>query len=184
MAGVAILTLGSNVAGNWGSPFCSLRHAVERLSDAGLRVAAASALYKTPPLGRIRQPWFLNAALVAETDQSPRQLVKLAKETERQAGRRRGTVWGPRPLDIDLIDYRGWRIGHGNPAGRRPPLVLPHPEAARRGFVLVPIEDVAPDWRHPVLGLTASQILARNPSFRRGLVRLLDSDWLICDKEV
>lgn len=184
MSGSAILTLGSNVAGSWGSPDCSLRRAVERLSEAGLTVAAVSSLYKTPPLGRIRQPWFLNAALVVQTDQLPRQLVNLAKQTEHEAGRRRGAVWGPRPLDIDLIDYRGWRIGQESPAGRRPPLVLPHPEAARRGFVLVPIEEIAPHWRHPVLGLTASELLARTPLLRRGLVRLLDSNWLICDKEV
>ncbi len=107
-------------------------------------------------MGRARQPPYVNAVALIDTSLSAEALLKVLKEIERASGRRGGRPWGPRTLDIDIIDYRGlirhWR-------GRRPdfrhagmrPLVLPHPLAHERPFVLKPLLDVAPDWRHPVL---------------------------------
>jgi 2-amino-4-hydroxy-6-hydroxymethyldihydropteridine diphosphokinase len=80
---------------------------------------------------------------------------------ERKAGRRAGRPQGPRPLDIDILDYGGRRLGWPGRGRRRARLVLPHPEAHRRAFVLVPLAQVAPHWRHPVLGASARALLDR-----------------------
>jgi 2-amino-4-hydroxy-6-hydroxymethyldihydropteridine diphosphokinase len=87
-------------------------------------------------------------------------MLRLLKRIERRAGRRLGRRWGPRPLDIDILDYRGTRIGW--PPRRREPgrLILPHPEMHRRVFVLVPLLEIAPHWRHPILGLGARALLS------------------------
>ena len=100
---------------------------------------------------------------------APAQLLRMAKRIEWAAGRRSGVRWGPRPLDIDLLDYAGRQINVGDGkrvAGR---LVLPHPEMHRRGFVLVPLAQVAPHWRHPVSGMTARSLIARRPTLARGI---------------
>src|SRR5262249_8436131 len=87
--------------------------------------------------------------------------LRLVKGLERQAGRRLGQTWGPRPLDIDILDFGGRRLGWPPGRHRRGRLILPHPEAHRRAFVLVPVADIAPAWRHPVLGATPARPLAR-----------------------
>jgi 2-amino-4-hydroxy-6-hydroxymethyldihydropteridine diphosphokinase len=111
-------------------------------------------------VGWARQLAYVNAVALIDTSLSPEALLKVLKGIERASGRRGGRPWGPRTLDIDIIDYRGL-IRHWH--GRRPdfrqagmrPLVLPHPLAHERPFVLKPLLDVAPDWRHAVLRRSA-----------------------------
>lgn len=80
------------------------------------------------------------------------------------------TRWSARPLDIDIIDHGGRVANWPAPTRTGSPLVLPHPFAHLRGFVLVPLAEIAPWWRHPILGLSARELLARNPRLARGIV--------------
>jgi 2-amino-4-hydroxy-6-hydroxymethyldihydropteridine diphosphokinase len=138
-----------------------LARALEELSQAGVRIVRASQLYSTAPVGPGRQSRYLNAVVVAATPLPPAALLRALKRIERRAGRRRGRRWGPRPLDIDILQYGAKRIGWP-PRWREPGgLILPHPEMHRRAFVLVPLLEVAPRWRHPVLGLQARALLRR-----------------------
>jgi 2-amino-4-hydroxy-6-hydroxymethyldihydropteridine diphosphokinase len=156
-----ILGLGGNIAGAWGSPKVTLLRAFDALRQEGLEPLARSDLFRTKPVGGGRQPDYLNAVVLARASLAPAALLRRLKGLERQAGRRPGRRLGPRPLDIDILDYGGRRLGWPGRGRRRAGLVLPHPEAHRRAFVLVPLAQVAPHWRHPVLGLNARTLLAR-----------------------
>jgi 2-amino-4-hydroxy-6-hydroxymethyldihydropteridine diphosphokinase len=156
-----LLGLGANIAGHWGSPEATLLRALAALAPAGLEELARSRFYRTRPVGAGRQPDFLNAVVATRARVAPLQLLRRLKALERRAGRRPGRHWGPRPLDIDILDYGGRRLGWpGAPRGRAR-LILPHPELHRRAFVLVPLAEVAPGWRHPVLGASAAALLRR-----------------------
>ena len=120
-----------------------------------------SDFFRTKPVGGGRQPDYLNAVVLTQAKLAPAALLRLTKGLERQAGRRPGRRLGPRPLDIDILDYGGRRQGWPGRARGRARLVLPHPEAHRRAFVLVPLAQVAPRWRHPVLGASARTLLGR-----------------------
>jgi len=125
------------------------------LNTGGLRLKRASRLLLSAPFGRTDQPAFVNAVAEIGTGLPPQELLAKLHRIERMAGRRRTLRWGPRTLDLDLIDYHG-RVS--NPP-RRP--VLPHPGIASRIFVLAPIAEIAPRWRHPVTRLTAATMLRR-----------------------
>lgn len=161
-----LIGLGSNMAGAWGAPLATLRRAVRELSDARCRVFRASDFYQTAALGPEPQAAFVNGVLAISCSLPPEALLRRLKALERRAGRRSGRRWGPRTLDMDVLDYngliRGWkRPGRGRDRVRPPPLVLPHPELHLRPFVLLPLLDVAPDWRHPVLKVSARQLWSR-----------------------
>jgi 2-amino-4-hydroxy-6-hydroxymethyldihydropteridine diphosphokinase len=128
-----------------------------------IAVLAASPLYETAAVGTARQPPYVNAVALLDTSLSPDALLRVLKEIERRSGRRGGRPWGTRSLDIDIVDYRGlvrhWHGGHPDFARAGPrPLVLPHPLAHQRPFVLKPLLDIAPGWRHPALGQSAREL--------------------------
>ncbi len=169
---MAVVALGSNVRGRWGAPPEMLAGAVRRLGEAGI-VEAVSGLWRSAPFGPVAQPSFLNAVALVRTDLSPHALMRHLVRLENEAGRRRGRSWGPRALDLDLLDHGGRVLapaGTGRPSGvlgfhhlQRRGLVLPHPAIASRPFVLLPLAEAAPEWRHPLGGWTAAQALARMP---------------------
>jgi 2-amino-4-hydroxy-6-hydroxymethyldihydropteridine diphosphokinase len=127
------------------------------MTRENVTVEAVSAFYETAAVGRARQPAYVNAVALIDTTLPPEALLRRLKALERTAGRRGGRPWGRRTLDIDILDYKGrvrhWRGRHPDfsHAGPRP-LVLPHPLLHVRPFVLGPLLEVAPSWRHPVLG--------------------------------
>ncbi|RZI38058.1 2-amino-4-hydroxy-6-hydroxymethyldihydropteridine diphosphokinase, partial [Herbaspirillum sp. HC18] len=128
---------------------------IQALESAGIAVVNKSNLYRTKAVGPGLQLAYYNAVVRVRTTKTPRDLLRTLKTIERSAGRRFGRVWGPRSLDIDLLDYEGALRGLPRHGHRRGQLVLPHPELHKRAFVLVPLLDVAPHWRHPRLGRTA-----------------------------
>jgi 2-amino-4-hydroxy-6-hydroxymethyldihydropteridine diphosphokinase len=183
VAGSLLLGIGANVDGPWGAPAHTLMRARHMLAAAGLHIVASSRAYVTVALGPGRQRPYLNAVLAVRSNLPPAAILRLAKRIERQAGRRLGQHWGPRALDIDLLDHGGRRLGWPPRRRDRGRLVLPHPEMHARAFVLVPLLDVAPSWRHPVLGLPGRTLLARLPvQHRRGVGPSLDFVELSCDK--
>ncbi len=145
-----ILALGSNL----GDRSENLARARALLSQT-LTITAASPIYETAPWGVIEQPDFLNQALVAETDMPPDALLTLAKDIEARMGRDFGTIrYGPRVIDIDII-------GYGDIILTSALLTIPHSRLPERAFVLVPLNDIAPEWVHPGLGQTVAEMLAQ-----------------------
>lgn len=126
------------MGGNLGDVAATFRSAIARLEAAGCRVVARSSLWRTPPWGVTDQPAFLNACVRVETDLAPRALLDLCLATETALGRVRDRKWGPRTLDLDLLDVDGRTIDE-------PGLTLPHPWIGDRAFVLIPLAEIAPN---------------------------------------
>jgi 2-amino-4-hydroxy-6-hydroxymethyldihydropteridine diphosphokinase len=146
----ALIALGGNV----GDVRATLDRAIAVLCDGTVvKLVARSSDYRTPPWGVTEQPPFINCAIVAETDLSPQELLTRAQSVERQFGRDRAREqrWGPRTLDIDLIDYDGVTLD-------APELTLPHPRALERAFVLMPLAEIVPDRR--IAGMRVADALA------------------------
>ena len=162
-----LLGLGANCPGPWGTPAETFTRALDELARRGVTVEAVSHLYETAALGSARQAPYLNAVALVSTRLPPPALLRLLKQIEARAGRRRGgRPWGSRTLDIDILDYKGIRLNWskrkaGQPRRQNRPLVLPHAEIERRPFVLLPLLDVAPDWRHPVTKVSARTLWRR-----------------------
>ncbi|TFF27440.1 2-amino-4-hydroxy-6-hydroxymethyldihydropteridine diphosphokinase [Jiella endophytica] len=133
MSARAYLGLGGNV----GDARATMAAALKRIDQRqDCSVVAVSRLYRTPPWGKTDQPEFLNACAAVDTRLSPRALLELCLETERAFKRVRAERWGPRTLDIDVLDYDGRPFSDDA-------LTLPHPRIGERAFVLVPLADVA-----------------------------------------
>lgn len=148
----------------------AFEQACNELARHRLHIFARSVEYSTPPMGSVRQNSFHNTVIGVRGSIAPAALLRLLKRIERSAGRRLGVRWGPRPLDIDILDFGGRILGHPARLTRRGSLILPHPGIAARGFVLVPLSEAAPMWRHPILGVTARTLLKRRPGLGRGIV--------------
>lgn len=108
-----------------------------------IKIMASSPVYETPPWGYLNQPAFLNQVIQAETGLSPAETLALLKRLEKELGRIPGILNGPRAIDLDLLFYDDLILD-------TPPLTIPHPRIIGRGFVLVPLADLAPELRHPV----------------------------------
>lgn len=143
-----LIALGSNLSGPWGSPAATLARALVELDRGPLRLRAVSRVIITKPFGRKNQPDFANAVASIVTHLPPRALLSRLHAIERAAGRQRRLRWGPRTLDLDLLDYHGLII---RPAGGQlHGLELPHPGILQRAFVRGPLAEIAPRWRHPI----------------------------------
>lgn len=159
-----LIALGSNLPSRAGSPTDTLHAALAELAREHVRVVAVSSFYETPAWPNAADPAFVNAAARIETALSPRVLIARLHEVEQLFGRERGERNAPRTLDLDLLDYEG-RVEDGSP-------VLPHPRIASRGFVLVPLRDIAPQWTHPVTGRSLDALIAALPAGERAAKKL------------
>lgn len=151
-----LIGLGANLpSARFGPPRATLEAALDALSRAGVRIAQVSAWYESAPVPPSDQPNYVNAVASIETDLDPGPLLDLMHAVEADFGRARGAPNAARSIDLDLLDWNG--------AVRENWPVLPHPRMATRAFVLRPLADVAPGWRHPVNGLAVADLLARAP---------------------
>jgi 2-amino-4-hydroxy-6-hydroxymethyldihydropteridine diphosphokinase len=116
------------------------------------KLVRISSLYDTKPVGDLEQPDYLNAVALVMTELDPRRLLWNLLLIESKLGRKRRRRWEARPIDLDLLFY-------GQAIIDEPDLIVPHPEAHERAFVLVPMSELAPDFVHPILGATVSEIL-------------------------
>lgn len=139
------IALGANMPSPVGSPEVTLRRALEAMPRHGIRVVAVSRFYSSPAWPRADQPRFVNAVAEVKTKLLPGELMRTLLVVEKAFGRVRKTKWEPRSLDLDLIDYGGL-------VSDAPHLMLPHPWMHERAFVLKPLWDIAPGWRHPDTG--------------------------------
>lgn len=163
-----LLAFGANISGPWGRPGATLRRALAFLHRHGIRVIRVSPPYATAPVSPIPQPPFLNLVALAETRLGAEDVLALLKSVEKRAGRRKG---GPRlaarPLDIDILDLGRRTHGKASKFPVRGRIELPHPLLAERSFVLAPLADLLPGWRHPRLQRRAEALLAARPSEER-----------------
>ncbi len=179
-----LVALGGNIATEAGDPAQTIAAAVQAISLAGLVVAKQSRLFRTPSFPDPSDPDYVNACVEIQGVQDPQEVLDLLHGIETAFGRRRVLRWGSRTLDLDLLasddlirpDRAGveaWMHLPPDLQTQRAPdrLILPHPRLHERAFVLVPLADIAPDWRHPVLGATVDEMLARLPQADRDAVR-------------
>lgn len=169
-----ILSFGANVRGRYGAPLDSLAIVVEQMALDECKFLLISSLYRSPVLGPSIQPRFYNFVALCETSYSAYKLLKVIKELERRHGRRGNLFWGPRPLDIDIIDFDGkilnWPVARTKKVKKQVmvrrvlPLRYPHKEMHKRVFVLKPLAEIMPFWRHPIYGLRPHALMGLNCS--------------------
>ena len=158
-----LIALGANLpTARHGTPARALDAALDALAGAGIRTAARSRWYRSAPVAPATGRWFVNGVIGVETTLPPRPLIARLLAVEAGFGRRRSGAGVARPLDLDLLDYHG-RIARHAADGGGPALILPHPRLARRAFVLVPLAEIAPAWRHPATGAAVASLLAAVP---------------------
>jgi len=157
-----LLGLGANLPSpKWGPPRQTLEAALARLADFGIRVAARSRWYESTAVPASDQPNFVNGVVAVETDLGPRELLERLHAVEAEFGRVRRVRWEARVVDIDLLAYHD--LVTGDAAHQLQAMVLPHPRLQDRLFVLKPLAELAPQWRHPVLKKTAAELMAGLP---------------------
>jgi 2-amino-4-hydroxy-6-hydroxymethyldihydropteridine diphosphokinase len=163
---LAAAALGANLE----EPARQLREAAAILAQTpGLSLVKASQVYLTAPVGPAGQNWYHNQAILYRCELKPRELLRVLLNAETRMGRIRREHWGPRIIDLDLLFY-------GDLVLEEPDLTVPHPRLAERVFVLEPLNEIAPQWLHPVLGLTVAQLWAKIPLEERTSRRLPDAE--------
>lgn len=183
---IALIALGSNENSIWGDARETAQKAMLLAAQLSPAPANCSKLYATPAFPDPTDPPFVNAAMAITVAGDATSLFDALQDIERQAGRTRHKRWGQRTLDVDLIAFgdqvlpdaatqTAWRALSPQAQMEQTPdrLILPHPRVQDRSFVLVPLADVAPDWRHPLLGQTVTDMLAARPAAERDTVQPL-----------
>ena len=149
-----LIGLGANLPSpEHGPPQATLAAALEALGAHGAKLLRRSPWYESAPVPPSGQPWYVNAVAEVESALSPQALLAALLDVEAGFGRVRGVRNASRTVDLDLLDYRGLVTGPGG----KPE--LPHPRLHERAFVLLPLRDLAPGWRHPARGGTVEALI-------------------------
>jgi 2-amino-4-hydroxy-6-hydroxymethyldihydropteridine diphosphokinase len=148
-----IVALGGNMAGDFGSSEALLEAALAGFAEAGLPILLRSSWWRSAAWPDPNAQEYRNGVVLVEARLSPQELIRTLFTIEARFGRERGARNASRTLDLDLIAY-------GRLISDDPALTLPHPRAHERLFVMGPLAQIAPGWRHPVLGRTAADLAA------------------------
>lgn len=181
-----LVALGANRNSPDGPPNLTLRQSVKKLVQGGVSIRSVSRFFRTPAFPAGNGPDYVNAAISVAWDGTAEDLLALLHSVEAGFARRRDRRWGQRSLDLDLIAF-GARIAPDRATQARwralplerqmqeapDRLILPHPRLQDRAFVLVPLCDIAPGWRHPVLGRSIAEMCAALPQALRDEVKPL-----------
>nr|WP_298688953.1 2-amino-4-hydroxy-6-hydroxymethyldihydropteridine diphosphokinase [uncultured Dongia sp.] len=152
------LGLGANLPSEAGDPVATLELALTDIAAVGISILRRSPWYESAPVPRADdQPWYVNGVVEVATALDPGALLSVLQGLEAKSGRVRSVANAPRPLDLDIIAY-----GAVVNTGPNPPL-LPHPRMDVRAFVLLPLQAIAPDWRHPISGQSVGELIAVLP---------------------
>lgn len=152
-----IVGVGSNLAApGTASPRATAEAALHRFPEFAIEVVRRSKWYASEPVPVSDQPWFVNGVAVVQTTLDPLALLRALLRIEAGFGRHRSVPNAARTLDLDLLDYEGREVASAE-------LTLPHPRLQERRFVLAPLAEIAPKWRHPRLGLSAKELLEALP---------------------
>jgi 2-amino-4-hydroxy-6-hydroxymethyldihydropteridine diphosphokinase len=150
--------LGANLPHpRFGSPRSTLEHVISLFPERGLRVLARSPWYESAPVPASDQPWYVNGVVRAATTLSPHEVLSSLHAIEAELGRQRVERNEARSVDLDIIAFGKMVLN-----GQNGP-VVPHPRMQERAFVLRPLADLAPDWRHPATGERIADLIARLP---------------------
>jgi len=154
------IALGANLSHErFGSPRQTLEAALATLDRRGIRTVRVSPWYRTAPVPVSDQPWYVNAVAEVMSALSADDLLADLHAVEADFGRARSVPNAARPIDLDLLDFHG-EIAVGG-QGRA---ILPHPRMTERAFVLLPLSDLAPQWRHPASGLPIRTLIENLPA--------------------
>ena len=154
---LVLIALGANLPSDAGGPRDTCEAALTMMGDRGITVDRRSRWYRSAPVPESSQPWFVNGVVSVATGLAADALLTRLLDIETRLGRTRGERWAARVIDLDLLAYRGMVCATSA-------LELPHPRLHERPFVLLPLADVAPAWRHPVLGRTVDGLIEDLPS--------------------
>jgi 2-amino-4-hydroxy-6-hydroxymethyldihydropteridine diphosphokinase len=156
---LSYIGLGANLDHpDFGPPRATLELAIAALVEMGLTLVAKSPWYESAPVPMADQPWYVNGVVALRSPFDAVETLRCLNDVETRFGRVRTVANAPRAVDLDLLDHRG-EIRDGEA-----PPILPHPRLAERGFVLLPLRDIAPDWRHPVTGEGLPGLIAALPA--------------------
>lgn len=152
-----IIGLGANLDGLSGSPEQTMRKAAQRFHAYGLNIVSSSHIWESAPVPISNQPWYKNAVCAVQTELTPHNVLVALNKIEEEFGRIRSYKNAPRVLDLDLIAYHDLHITDNA-------LTLPHPHMHLRAFVLYPLREIAPTWRHPLLDKNVDNLIATLPT--------------------
>lgn len=153
-----LIAFGANLPSAYGSPLETLREAIRQLDSlSNISVISVSNIYISAPVPISDQPWYHNGVLAVDTDLEPRALLDVLQGVEADFGRERGERNAARVLDLDIVAYNDAVLDDEG-------LQIPHPRMAERAFVVMPLRDIAPEWQHPVTGLSMAKIIEALPA--------------------
>ena len=164
-----LIAFGANLPGKAGAPHETYNAALEGMEKAGIEILARSSLWETSPVDvPDEQPDYINAVIQIKTDLPPYALLETLLAVEHDLGRVRTFKNAAKSVDLDLIAYDDQVLGH---IGAPEDLIVPHPRMHGRAFVLLPLQEIAPDWVHPVSGKMLEELIAALPEDQKARKR-------------